>query len=213
VGAAGQYARNVLRDTLDLADYRRRVVDLYAAVRNAREPEAAWEAWRAGRDQLFARHPQSPLPPERRASFTGSRFFDYDPRWRVTATVAPTAEELVLIDHSDRAEATRFTRVGRATAVVGGEPVSLDLYWLDSYGGGLFLPFRDATSGTTTYGGGRYLLDAAKGADLGSEGGALVLDFNFSYHPSCVWDPRWSCPLAPPGNRLDLPVAAGERLP
>ena len=68
------------------------------------------------------------------------------------------------------------------------------------------------SSGTTTYGGGRYLLDTAKGADLGSIGDRLVLDFNFSYHPSCVYDPRWSCPLAPPENRLTVPIRAGERL-
>ena len=76
----------------------------------------------------------------------------------------------------------------------------------------MFLPFRDGTSGNQTYGGGRYLLDTAKGADLGTEDGGLVLDFNFAYHPSCVWDDRWSCPLAPPGNRLDIEVLAGEGL-
>ena len=80
------------------------------------------------------------------------------------------------------------------------------------YGGGLFLPFRDATSGEQTYGGGRYLLDGAKSADLGGTDGRLVLDFNFAYHPSCVHDPRWSCPLAPPANTLPFAVEAGERL-
>ena len=74
----------------------------------------------------------------------------------------------------------------------------------------MFLPFRDATSGNTTYGGGRYLLDTAKGADLGSAGDALVLDFNFAYHPSCVYDPKWVCPLAPLANRLAVAVEAGE---
>jgi uncharacterized protein (DUF1684 family) len=82
------------------------------------------------------------------------------------------------------------------------------------YAGGLFLPFRDATNGRETYGAGRYLLDAAKSADLGPGGapGSLVLDFNFAFHPSCAFDARWSCPLAPPENRLDAPVEAGERL-
>ena len=82
------------------------------------------------------------------------------------------------------------------------------------YAGGLFLPFLDATSGDETYGAGRYLLDTAKGADLGGDpaGGTLVVDLNFAYHPSCAFDPRWACPLAPPGNRLALRVEAGERL-
>jgi len=77
---------------------------------------------------------------------------------------------------------------------------------------GLFLPFGDTTNGTTTYGGGRYLLDTAKGADLGGDDGGLVLDFNFAYNPSCAYDPRWVCPLAPPGNRLPVGVEAGERV-
>ena len=88
----------------------------------------------------------------------------------------------------------------------------LSLFWIDVYGGGVFLPFRDATSGVETYGGGRYLLDTIKGADLGSIGGLVVLDFNFAYHPSCVHGDQWSCPLAPPENGLAVDVRAGERL-
>ena len=81
------------------------------------------------------------------------------------------------------------------------------------YGGGVFLPFRDETNGATTYGAGRYVLDTVKGADLGGADGRLVVDFNYAYHPSCAYDPRWSCPLAPATNRLVGPVEAGERLP
>jgi uncharacterized protein (DUF1684 family) len=99
------------------------------------------------------------------------------------------------------------------------DPVAgrLDVWWLAQYGGGIFLPFRDGTAGHDSYGAGRYLLDTAKGADLGPGrgdvvGGTMVLDFNFAYHPSCRYDPRWVCPLAPVGNRLDARVEAGERL-
>ncbi len=82
------------------------------------------------------------------------------------------------------------------------------------YAGGLFVPFRDASNGHETYGAGRYLLDTAKSADLGpgSADGSLILDFNFAFQPSCAFDPKWSCPLAPPENRLDLRIEAGERL-
>jgi len=86
----------------------------------------------------------------------------------------------------------------------------LDAWWLDEYSGGLFVPVKDRTAGTTTYGAGRYLLDTAKGADLG---GAVVLDLNFLYHPSCAYDPAWSCPLAPEGNVLNIAVTVGEVLP
>ena len=79
---------------------------------------------------------------------------------------------------------------------------------------GLFMPFRDATSGTETYAAGRYLLDSAKSADLGGDPGrgTLILDFNFAFQPSCAFDPKWACPLAPPENHLDIPIRAGERL-
>ena len=80
------------------------------------------------------------------------------------------------------------------------------------------MPLRDRTSGHATYGGGRYLIDTAKGADLGSgtdetSAATLVLDFNFAYHPSCTYDPAWACPLAPPGNVLDVEVPVGELMP
>jgi len=107
--------------------------------------------------------------------------------------------------------AYRFTRFGNATFELEGKIRVLKLYWLEGYGGGIYVPFVDATSGTTTYGGGRYLLDTVKGADLGVEGDRLVLDFNSAYNPSCVYDPRWSCPLAPPANRLPFDICAGER--
>jgi len=82
------------------------------------------------------------------------------------------------------------------------------------YVGGLFIPFRDATNGTTTYSAGRYLIDGAKSADLGGDPSrrTMVCDLNFSYQPSCAFDPRWACPLAPPENRLTIPIRAGERI-
>ena len=70
-----------------------------------------------------------------------------------------------------------------------------------------------ATAGTDSYGGGRYLLDTAKGADLGAAGDSIVLDLNFLYHPSCRYSPAWTCPLAPAGNTLPAAVHAGERMP
>ena len=101
-----------------------------------------------------------------------------------------------------------FVRIGAVDLVWG----SLEVFWLDAYSGGVFLPFRDATAGKTTYGGGRYLLDTAKSADLGAVGDELVLDFNFAYHPSCRFDPKWVCPLAPLSNRLAVAIEAGERM-
>lgn len=206
-----------MRDTsgpvsyVELLDWRRRVLALYAEVRDAlrTDPLDAHERWRRGRDALFREHPQSPLPPSERASFAGLPYFPYDPDLAFTARIDTDVPEERFLVGTSTGEQMAFVRVGRVDLAVG----RLDVYWLDAYGGGLFLPLRDATAGVTTYGGGRYVLDTAKGADLGSTpDGRLNLDLNFTYHPSCRYDPRWACPLAPPGNRLEAAIPAGERL-
>ena len=198
------------RDLLALSDWRRRVADLYREVREAPDPAGAWRRWRDARDELFAQHPQSPLPDDERASFEGLDYFDYDPAARVLATVEPVEPATLEIATSDGGTFS-FTRFGNAAFELAGASLALEVYWLEGYGGGIYVPFADATSGTSSFGGGRYVLDAVKGADLGSEGDRLVLDFNFAYNPSCAYDPRWSCPLAPPANRLPAEVCAGER--
>jgi uncharacterized protein (DUF1684 family) len=201
--------RNSPDGVLSLLDWKRRVFDLYRAVREASTPEVGWRLWRAGRDELFRAHSQSPLPADARLGFDALRYFAYDPGMRVVASVETAPREQVAIGASAGSPVV-FTRFGRARFVLEREEQSLDLFWLDAYGGGLFVPFADATSGTETYGAGRYLLDTVKGADLGRVGNGLVLDFNFAYNPSCAYDARWACPLAPPGNRLALAVRVGE---
>jgi uncharacterized protein len=197
-------------DELDLLDWKRRVFALYAAVRGEPDAARAAAAWRAARDELFARHPQSPLLPEARDGFDGLSYFPFDPVARVTADVEPAERERYEVPASV-GEPMAFTRFAVASFALGGATCELELYWLDAYGGGLFVPFADATSGKETYGAGRYLLDTVKGADLGTRDGRLVLDFNLAYNPSCSYDPRWACPLSPPANRLQIPVRAGER--
>lgn len=209
---------------LALADWRRRVAEIYAAWRreSAIDPHAAWLRWRQARDELFHDHPQSPLPSDQRARFGGLSYFDYDPAYRFTATVEPTDDQAGAQDGaggllqlpSSGAEQFSFRRIGtvRLSGPLAG--AVLPLFWMSGYAGGLFVPFRDATSGSATYGAGRYLLDTVKGADQGGEweSGTLTLDFNLAYHPSCAYDPKWTCPLAPHDAWLTLPVPAGERL-
>jgi uncharacterized protein (DUF1684 family) len=193
-------------EELELLDWKRRIFELYAAIRADPEPERAWQRWRDVRDELFSSHPQTPLRTAR------LHYFDYDPTLRVYGTVEPAEREQREIATSGE-EPYSFTRFARTHFELGGQEQSLDLYWLDGYGGGVFLSFADATSGKETYGACRYLLDTVKGSDLGEHDGRLVLDFNFAYNPSCAYDPRWVCPLAPPGNRLAVPVGGGERVP
>lgn len=199
----------------ELMDWKRRVLAMYAAVRGAGGDPAACAAFRGERDELFAGHPASPLPEGERAGFGGLPYFSHRPDLRVEAELEPDPGGAELVIPTSTGEPTRFTRIGTVRPALGGERVSLAVYWLEGYGGGLFLPFRDAQAGAATYGGGRYLLDTVKGADLGAsaDGARLVIDFNYAYNPSCAYDPRWSCPLAPPENRIAYPVEAGERAP
>jgi uncharacterized protein len=196
-------------DTLALLDWKRRVFALYAAIR-AVEPETGWELWRDTRDELFRSHPQSPLPLERRASFEGLDYWPYDPAARVLAELEDIEAPPQPVATSGTDEIL-FRPFARASFELRGERLSLEVSWLAAYGGGAFLSFRDATSGKESYGGGRYLLDTVKGADLGETDGKLVLDFNFAYNPSCSYDPGWVCPLAPPANRFTVSVEAGEK--
>jgi uncharacterized protein len=196
---------------LALADWRRQISELYARIRASDDPRAAWELWRRTRDRLFGEHPQSPLDAPGRAALGGLPYHRYDPAARVTAAVVATEAAQLELETSTGTP-YRFRRFAVARFALAGTDFELPLYWLEGYGGGLFLPFTDGTSGRTTYGAGRYLIDTAKGADLGTAGERLVLDFNFAYNPSCVYDPSWTCPLAPPANRLSVEVRAGERV-
>ncbi|SRR5579875_404455 len=227
---------------LDLYDYRLRMANLYAGrarrlVAGADERETL-ERFRAAKDALFASHPQSPLDPAARTGFTGLRYFPYDPALRIIAEMTPDTSDTDETLPSSGAHSMRFRRAARVSFALAGVAISLPVYWIDVYGGGLFLPFRDATCPTESYGAGRYLFDTVKGSDflladetgrlvaldkhdgdkepmsvgaMGFSGGRIILDFNYAYNPSCAYDPRWACPLAPRENILSMPIRAGER--
>jgi len=189
-------------DRLDLLDWKRRIFALYAEVRASADPERAWERWCEVRSELYRTHPQSPR--------VGGEphYFPYDPALRFEAVLEPVEPAELVIDGSAGSK-TRFSRF--ALARFGA--TALEVYWLEAYGGGVFLPFRDATSAHETYGAGRYLLDTVKGADLGGSDGSLVVDFNFAFNPSCAWSDRWLCPLAPRANWLAERIEGGELTP
>ncbi len=196
---------------LELVSWRREVSELYAAVRAEDDPRRGHERWRRGRDELFRSHPQSPLPTGDPLRFTGLPYWPYDRQWRFEVPLLPAGREASLSVPASGG-AIPMILIGRVHLPA---PVDagLDVWWLRQYAGGLFLPVRDGTAGRSSYGGGRYALDTAKGADLGGQHGRLVIDLNFLYHPSCRYSDEWVCPLAQPGNTIDVPVTAGERLP
>lgn len=201
---------------IDLYDWRQRVAALFAArdvsLRAGMAPEAAWQTWRAGRDDLFAHHPQSPLSDTIRQSFTALPSFPYDPAWRIPGRLEPLTDDAETFD-GVAPTGMRFRRAARLHLALADEAISLMVYWIDVYGGGLFIPFRDATGADATYGGGRYLIDTVKGSDLfrpREDPLDVIVDFNYAYNPSCAYDERWLCPLAPNENRLAIPIRAGE---
>ncbi len=189
-------------EDLDLADWRAQVARLYLS-------DVDLAGFRARRDELFANHPQSPLPIDERAGFAGLPYFPPDPAAAMEATLRPASGTLE-IDTGGPDGVVRYRRVGVAETSYG--PVTL--WWIEAYGGGLFLPFRDNTCGRESYGGGRYLTDTVKGTHgrgvvvLGAS--VVRLDFNYAYNPSCAYDPAWACPLAPAENRVAAPIRAGE---
>jgi uncharacterized protein len=192
-----------------LLDWRRRVAAIYAEVRATPDPERAHRTWQEGRNDLLATHPQSPIPPSERAAFTGVPVARYDARLRFTAEV-DTDVEPVRIEMSTGTDGlVPFERAGLVRLPGVGE---LDVWWLASYGGGIFVPIRDTRADGATYPGGRYVIDTVKGADLGGDDGFLVIDLNFAYNPSCAYDPAWACPLAPASNTVPVPVDGGELL-
>ncbi|WP_439593645.1 DUF1684 domain-containing protein [Microbacterium sp.] len=201
------------RTAAEVVDWRRRVFDLYSAVRRADDPEDAHELWRIERDDLMARHPATPLLDADRLLFEGLPIAPYDAAWRFELPILP-AEPGGFEFATGTDGVVPFERVGAVEIPDAG---TLDVWRLMTYGGGLFIPFRDALAGQAdgTYGGGRYLIDTIKGADLGSDAarGTIVLDFNFAYNPSCAYDPAWACPLAQPGNVLPIAVPVGEFAP
>jgi uncharacterized protein len=187
-------------DILELADYRAAVAALYLG-------DTDLAGFRAARDELFRRHPQSPIP--RSAPFDGLRYFPAAPDAVVEAPLRAAPGELE-IDTGGPDDVVRYDRAGILDTPYG----ELSLWWIAAYGGGLFLPVRDATCGPESYGGGRYLTDTVKGTHgrglvrLGAD--RVRLDFNYLYNPSCAYDDRWLCPLAPPENRVAAPIRAGE---
>lgn len=201
-----------LQGYIDLVDWRRRVGDAYRAARGG-----GVQAFRRERDRLFRDHSQSPIPASERASFTGIEYFDPSPTFRFECEMEPPAgTDDIDIDTGGADGVIRYRRAGLVRFRLEAVDCSLTVFSIVGYGGGLFLPFRDRTSGKETYGGGRYLFDTIKNTDSGclevATGSArLVIDFDYAYNPSCAYDHRWACPLAPHENWLPVPVTAGEK--
>lgn len=171
-----------------------------------RSPEeiyiAALEAERAEKDYYLRRDPYSPI--EDRASFTGLNYYPPDPRYRYTLPLSRVEPERLTFQTSTDDERV-YLKIGTVEFEVEGQPARLAIYKSEDYDE-LFLPFRDATSGTETYGAGRYL----EPAELAN--GEILLDFNLAYNPYCAYSDAFSCPLPPLENWLKVAIRAGEKM-
>lgn len=183
---------------------------LYETVRAQEDPAQAHKVWQTGRDELLKTHAASPV--EERATYDGPEIGAYRPELRFDVAIDTSVEPVRWEVPSATDGVIPFSRLGVVHLPEVGD---LDVWWLESYGGGLFVPVKDALAGTRTYGGGRYLIDTVKGADLGGDfrAGRLVIDLNFAYNPSCAYSPRWTCPLAPKTNTVAVGLPVGELTP
>ena len=174
------------------------------------EYKDAVEGFRLGKDEFFKTQPGSPIPEAERDDFDGLPYYPVDEALvfedRVLEPYTGDEPSNFQIPTSD-GKLRPAHRAGVLRFELDGVPRQLTAYTFDGGDGqSLFVPFLDQTSGTETYGAGRYL-------DLEPEtDGTYALDFNLAYHPSCVYDAKFSCPLTPAENRLPLRIEAGERL-
>ena len=162
--------------------------------------------YREAKDQFFVTDPDSPLTPVQRKSFHGLDYYPENPGLRLAVKIDefPDHTKPVTEMATTTGDSQRHVAWGRCSFVVDGEAVSLTVY-LGTEADQFFLPFTDSTTGEETYGGGRYL-DV-----LPLDAGHYLVDFNYAYNPYCDYNPRWSCPIPPPQNRLKVPIRAGEK--
>ena len=163
--------------------------------------------WRAEKDQ-FMRSANSPVPPERRASFPPLSYFPIDPAYQVPASLTVAQGQEVLQIPTSTGQRRDMRRIGTLRFMLQGKELTLTAF-VDATENDmrrLFVPFGDFTNGLETYQGGRYL-DLDRTAS-----GAYDLDFNRAYHPFCVFNPSYDCPYPPKENRLSLPIRSGEKL-
>ena len=166
---------------------------------------------REEKDEFFAEHPQSPIPPEHREAFSGLDYFDPDPDYRIEASVTVHDDPDPVPMETTAGNEVRYVRIVTFDFDLGGEAVELHGYKQrpEDDEEAVFVPFRDKTTGQESYRGGRYL-ELHPENDL-ADGDVVTLDFNLAYSPFCVFSDTFSCPLPPEENWLDVAVRAGER--
>ena len=166
---------------------------------------------REEKDDFFADHPQSPIPPEHRDEFSGLDYFDPNPDYRVETSVTTHDDPEPVPMETTAGNEVRYVRIVTFSFDLGDGTVELHGYKQrpDDDEEAVFVPFRDKTTGQESYRGGRYL--ELHPEDSLADGDIVTLDFNLAYTPFCAFSDTFSCPLPPEENWLDVAVRAGER--
>jgi uncharacterized protein (DUF1684 family) len=166
-------------------------------------------AARTETDAFLRSGAQSPLPEPMRASFPGLPYFPIDRRFRVPAalTAESTGRDAVITLPTSANQTVQMRRIGKLAFTIQNTRLTLTAFAEGGSLARLFVPFYDGTNGKETYGGGRYL-NLERTAT-----GLYDLDFNRAYHPYCVYNPSYECPVPPRENRVPFEIRAGERLP
>ncbi|UPW02152.1 DUF1684 domain-containing protein [Halorussus gelatinilyticus] len=175
---------------------------------DAEEWRERLQSHRTEKDDFFADHPQSPIPPEERDDFESLDYFDPDPKYRVTATVEVHERPDPVEMEVSAGPPQRYLRVATLRFELGADELELAGYRQQADDDGLFVPFRDKTTGQQTYRDGRYMEFETEELADGSE---MVLDFNLAYSPFCAYSETFACPLPPEENWLDAEIRAGEK--
>jgi uncharacterized protein (DUF1684 family) len=173
--------------------------------------EQRLRANRREKDDFFAEHRQSPIPPEHRDAFEGLEYFDPDPEYRVEATVSRADEPKPVEMETSDGRTVRYRREFRFEFDLDGETYTLHGYRQQESDEAIFVPIRDKTTGQQTYKDGRYM-ELELDGEL-SDGDEVTIDFNLAYSPFCAYSETFSCPLPPEENWLETTIEAGERSP
>ncbi len=159
--------------------------------------------FRKSKDQFFKYDHHSPLTHEQQHHFEGLNYFPENPQLKKTVKLDLFPEKKEVTIQTSTGEVQTYQRYGKFEFTVGGQTAELTIY---ANGEDYFLPFADGLAGKETYGAGRYLDPIALG------NGKFLIDFNYAYNPYCVYNDRWSCPLTPAENRIQVPIRAGEKM-
>jgi uncharacterized protein len=160
------------------------------------------EEFRKEKDNFFKTHPQSPLTPDQKKTFTGLNYFPENPALRLEVKVEEFPNKEVVTMQTSTGDVQKYQKFGKFKFMAEGQEAELTIYASPH---GYFLPFVDSLAGTETYGAGRYLEPEPLG------GGRFSVDFNLAYNPYCAYNENFSCPIPPRENRLKVPIRAGEK--